>query len=186
MNALQDGGYDCIAIGKINDIYTGEGVTEALPTKNNDDGIDKTVAALQKQFRGMLFTNLVDFDSMYGHRRDPQGYGEALMAFDRRLLEIMAQIGERDLLIITADHGNDPVHRGTDQNTQRICTAHRMESSTNSDWITWRKGNVRPCWGNDRGREFPGEDAETRNELLGAGEVKVRYGDESFQGELVN
>jgi len=120
MNALQDGGYDCIAIGKINDIYTGEGVTEASPTKDNTDGIDKTIKRLAQPFQGLLFTNLVDFDSKYGHRRDPQGYGEALMAFDRRLPEIMERIGERDLLIITADHGNDPVHSGTDHTREYV------------------------------------------------------------------
>jgi phosphopentomutase len=114
MNALKDAGLDCIAIGKINDIYCGEGVTRAQPTKSNDDGIHHTVRLLGESFRGLLFTNLVDFDSLYGHRRDPQGYGEALMHFDRRLPEIMERIGERDLLIITADHGNDPVHHGTD------------------------------------------------------------------------
>jgi phosphopentomutase len=114
MNALKDAGLDCIAIGKINDIYCGEGVTKAQPTKSNDDGIDHTVRLLGESFHGLLFTNLVDFDSLYGHRRDPQGYGQALMNFDRRLPEIMERIGERDLLVITADHGNDPIHAGTD------------------------------------------------------------------------
>lgn len=120
MNALQDGSFDVIAVGKINDIFTGEGVTKALPTKNNEDGIDKTVQMLGEPFNGMLFTNLVDFDSLYGHRRDPEGYGEALMAFDKRLPEIMERIGERDLLIITADHGNDPVHSGTDHTREYV------------------------------------------------------------------
>jgi len=120
MNALRDGGYDSIAVGKINDIFSGEGVTSAHPTKDNDDGITKTAQLLDTPFRGLLFTNLVDFDSLYGHRRDPQGYGEALMAFDRRLPEIMERIGERDLLIITADHGNDPVHSGTDHTREYV------------------------------------------------------------------
>ncbi|GFR36820.1 phosphopentomutase [Insulibacter thermoxylanivorax] len=120
MNALKDGGYDCIAVGKINDIFVGEGVTRAEPTKNNDDGINKTISLLKESFEGLLFTNLVDFDSLYGHRRDPQGYGEALMHFDRRLPEIMEGIGERDLLIITADHGNDPVHSGTDHTREYV------------------------------------------------------------------
>lgn len=114
MNRLKDAGFDVISVGKINDIYSGEGVTEAHSTKSNEDGIQKTVEALQKDFRGLLFTNLVDFDSLYGHRRDPQGYGQALMDFDKALPDIMAQIGEDDLLILTADHGNDPVHAGTD------------------------------------------------------------------------
>lgn len=120
MNALQEGGYDCISVGKINDIFAGEGVTASHPTKNNEDGIDQTASLLNTSFKGLLFTNLVDFDSLYGHRRDPQGYGEALMAFDRRLPELMERIGERDLLIITADHGNDPVHSGTDHTREYV------------------------------------------------------------------
>ncbi|WP_409346520.1 phosphopentomutase [Paenibacillus sp. MBLB4367] len=120
MNALKDGGYDCIAIGKINDIFSGEGITEALSTKSNDDGISKTIATLQKPFRGLAFTNLVDFDSLYGHRRDPGGYANALMEFDRRLPEIMDQLGSADLLVLTADHGNDPVHAGTDHTREYV------------------------------------------------------------------
>ncbi len=120
MNALQDGGYDVIAVGKINDIYTGEGITKAMSTKDNDDGINRTIEMMDKTFNGLLFTNLVDFDSLYGHRRDPQGYGEALMAFDQRLPEIMDRIREDDLLIITADHGNDPVHSGTDHTREYV------------------------------------------------------------------
>ena len=120
MNTLQDGGYDVIAVGKINDIYTGEGITKAMSTKDNDDGINRTIEMMDKTFNGLLFTNLVDFDSLYGHRRDPQGYGEALMAFDQRLPEIMDRIREDDLLIITADHGNDPVHSGTDHTREYV------------------------------------------------------------------
>lgn len=114
MNRLKDAGLDCIAIGKIRDIFSGEGVTEAMPTKNNEEGMDKTIQTLGRPFHGLVFINLVDFDSKYGHRRDPEGYAQALAAFDRRLPEIMDKIGEDDLLIITADHGNDPVHHGTD------------------------------------------------------------------------
>lgn len=120
MNALKDGGYDCIAIGKINDIYSGEGVTSALSTKSNEDGIDKTIEALEKPFRGLLFTNLVDFDSLYGHRRDPQGYANVLMEFDRRLPEIMKRLEPSDLLVLTADHGNDPFHAGTDHTREYV------------------------------------------------------------------
>jgi phosphopentomutase len=120
MNRLQEAGLDVIAIGKIRDIYSGEGVTEAVPTKNNEDGINRTIERLAQPFRGLLFTNLVDFDSQYGHRRDPEGYAAALAAFDRRLPEIMAKIGRDDLLIITADHGNDPTHRGTDHTREYV------------------------------------------------------------------
>lgn len=120
MNRLKDAGLQCIAVGKINDIFSGEGVTSALPTKSNADGIDTTIRELGKPFEGLLFTNLVDFDSLYGHRRDPGGYAAALNEFDERLPEIMAKIGEDDLLIVTADHGNDPFHHGTDHTREYV------------------------------------------------------------------
>jgi len=120
MNRLKDAGLQCIAVGKINDIFSGEGVTSALPTKSNADGIDTTIRELGKPFEGLLFTNLVDFDSLYGHRRDPEGYAAALNEFDERLPEIMAKIGEDDLLIVTADHGNDPFHHGTDHTREYV------------------------------------------------------------------
>lgn len=120
MNRLKDQGLDCIAIGKIQDIYSGEGVTEGTPTKSNEDGINRTIETLKRDFHGMLFTNLVDFDSLYGHRRDPEGYARALAEFDRRLPDIQAHIGEDDLLIITADHGNDPIHHGTDHTREYV------------------------------------------------------------------
>jgi len=120
MNALKDAGLDVIAVGKIGDIFSMEGVTESLPTKSNADGVDKTIDVMKKDFRGFCFTNLVDFDSLYGHRRDPQGYAEALEAFDRSLPAIMETFTERDLLIVTADHGNDPVHAGTDHTREYV------------------------------------------------------------------
>lgn len=120
MNRLKDAGLDCIAIGKINDIFSGEGVTSAYPTKSNAHGIEETIRVLGQSFRGMAFTNLVDFDSLYGHRRDPVGYARALMEFDARLPDIMDTIGSDDLLILTADHGNDPVHPGTDHTREYV------------------------------------------------------------------
>lgn len=120
MNSLQDGGYDVIAIGKINDIFDGEGVTEAIRTKDNMDGMDKLLEVIEKDFSGMSFLNLVDFDALYGHRRDPEGYGKALEAFDKRLDEVLESIREDDLLIITADHGNDPTFPGTDHTREYI------------------------------------------------------------------
>ncbi|WP_127585940.1 phosphopentomutase [Paenibacillus koleovorans] len=120
MNAIQAAGLACIAIGKINDIYSGEGVTAAYHTKSNEHGMDETIRVMGESFHGLSFTNLVDFDSLYGHRRDPQGYGRALIEFDRRLPELMARIGEQDLLILTADHGNDPIHAGTDHTREYV------------------------------------------------------------------
>lgn len=120
MNRLQEAGYDCLAVGKINDIYSGEGVTRYTSTTSNGDGIRKTAAWLEESFEGLLFTNLVDFDSLYGHRRDPEGYAEALMEFDRKLPELMERIGSGDLLVITADHGNDPYHTGTDHTREFV------------------------------------------------------------------
>ena len=120
MNELKDQGKDVIAIGKINDIYNGEGVTESVRTKENMDGMDKMVQVLDKSFNGLSFLNLVDFDALYGHRRDPQGYGEALEAFDARLPEVLEKLQQDDLLIITADHGNDPTFPGTDHTREFV------------------------------------------------------------------
>nr|WP_179036330.1 phosphopentomutase [Paenibacillus sp. URB8-2] len=120
MNALADIGRDVIAVGKIDDIFSGEGVTAAYPTKSNEHGIEVTIEQLRKPFEGLLFTNLVDFDSLYGHRRDPEGYGRALEVFDKALPDIISALGEDDLLILSADHGNDPVHSGTDHTREYV------------------------------------------------------------------
>ncbi|WP_373892700.1 phosphopentomutase [Virgibacillus sp. CBA3643] len=120
MNELKDASNDVIALGKIDDIYDGEGVTEAIRTTDNEDGMTKLVASMGKDFTGLSFVNLVDFDAKYGHRRDPEGYGKALEAYDARLPEVLDQLQEDDLLIITADHGNDPVHHGTDHTREYV------------------------------------------------------------------
>lgn len=120
MNELKDSGYDVIAIGKISDIYDNEGVTRSLRTKSNMDGMDKLIETLKMDFVGLSFLNLVDFDALFGHRRDPQGYGHALEEFDVRLAEVLGLLREEDLLIITADHGNDPVHQGTDHTREYV------------------------------------------------------------------
>ncbi|MEK4304850.1 MULTISPECIES: phosphopentomutase [Oceanobacillus] len=120
MNELKDAGIDVIALGKISDIYDGEGVTEAVRTKDNDDGMVKLSDTLKKEFTGLSFLNLVDFDAKYGHRRDPMGYGKALETYDKQLPEILDQLQEDDLLIITADHGNDPIHHGTDHTREYV------------------------------------------------------------------
>ncbi|HYG82169.1 MAG TPA: phosphopentomutase [Pyrinomonadaceae bacterium] len=112
--ALSDAGLDVVCIGKVASIYDSTGVTQDLKAKNNDQSIDQTVRALHEESRGLIFSNLVDFDMLYGHRRDTEGYARALEHFDARLPEIEAAMNERDLFIIAADHGNDPTFRGTD------------------------------------------------------------------------
>ncbi|HLL14681.1 MAG TPA: phosphopentomutase, partial [Pyrinomonadaceae bacterium] len=118
--ALSDAGLDVVCIGKIASIYDSVGATQDLKAKNNDQSIDQTVRALKDQTRGLIFTNLVDFDMLYGHRRDVEGYARALEHFDARLPEIQSAMRERDLFIITADHGNDPTYRGTDHTREYV------------------------------------------------------------------
>lgn len=108
------------AIGKINDIFNGQGITKSVHTEDNDDGVTKTIEALNEDFEGLIFTNLVDFDSKYGHRRDVAGYGKALEDFDKRLPEIFMAMKSDDLLILCSDHGNDPVHTGWDHTREHI------------------------------------------------------------------
>ncbi|QDI89895.1 phosphopentomutase [Salicibibacter halophilus] len=120
MNALADAGFTSEAIGKINDIFDGEGVTQSVRTDSNMDGMDKLMKSVHRDFNGLSFLNLVDFDAHFGHRRDPVGYGEAIEAFDARLPEVLEALGERDLLIITADHGNDPTYAGTDHTREQV------------------------------------------------------------------
>lgn len=120
MSEMKDAGLDVIAIGKISDIYDGEGVTKSLRTVSNMDGMDKLVETLGIDFTGISFLNLVDFDALYGHRRDPEGYGKALEEYDARLPEVFQKMSENDLLIITADHGNDPVAPGTDHTREYV------------------------------------------------------------------
>jgi len=120
MNELKDSGYDVLAIGKISDIYDGEGITKSLRTKSNMDGMDKLIESLDMDFTGISFVNLVDFDALFGHRRDPIGYGKALEEYDNRLAAVLEQLTEQDLLIVTADHGNDPVHPGTDHTREYV------------------------------------------------------------------
>ncbi|MBP2626112.1 MAG: Phosphopentomutase [Firmicutes bacterium] len=120
MNELKDAHYDVIALGKISDIYAGEGVTKAIHTVSNMDGMDKFIALFDENFTGLSFLNLVDFDALFGHRRDPKGYGRALEEYDARLSEVFAKMTNDDLLIITADHGNDPTYRGTDHTREYV------------------------------------------------------------------
>ncbi|MDF2556711.1 MAG: deoB [Bacillales bacterium] len=120
MNEMVDAKFEVIAIGKIRDIYDGEGVTDHLSTKSNMDGMDKFIATTKRDFTGLSFVNLVDFDANFGHRRNVIGYGEALQEFDSRLPEMFEHLTKEDLLIITADHGNDPTMPGTDHTREYV------------------------------------------------------------------
>lgn len=120
LDYLKAAGYDVIAVGKIHDIFNGKGITDSVRTESNMDGVDKLIQTMSKDFTGLSFTNLVDFDALYGHRRDPEGYREALEAFDARLPEIKTAMQEDDLLILTADHGNDPTAEGTDHTREFV------------------------------------------------------------------
>src|SRR5256714_97194 len=117
---LSENGLDVVCIGKIASIYDSLGATEDLKAKNNEQAIDQTINALHADTRGLIFSNLVDFDMLYGHRRDVEGYARALEHFDARLPEIMSAQRPGDLMIITADHGNDPTYRGTDHTREYV------------------------------------------------------------------
>ncbi len=117
---LSEHGLDVVCIGKIASIYDSMGATQDLKAKNNEQGIEQTISALKADSRGLIFTNLVDFDMLYGHRRDVEGYARALEHFDARLPEIMSAMRAGDLMIITADHGNDPTYRGTDHTREYV------------------------------------------------------------------
>lgn len=108
LDILKENGKDVIAVGKINDIFAGRGITEYTYTKGNEEGIEKTLEYLDKDFEGLCFVNLVDFDMLYGHRNDVDGYAKALAYFDEKLPEILGKLKEEDILMITADHGCDP------------------------------------------------------------------------------
>ena len=120
LDLVSESGMTSYTVGKISDIFNGQGVTKSVHTDNNMDGVDKTIDALKQDFEGFIFTNLVDFDSQYGHRRDVEGYGKAIEEFDARLPEIMGAMKEGDVLMICADHGNDPVHTGWDHTREYI------------------------------------------------------------------
>ena len=120
LDALMERGYRTDGIGKIGDIFDMAGISSSIHTKSNEDGMDQTIDAMKKGFEGLLFVNLVEFDSEYGHRRNPKGYADCIMAFDRRLAELLPLVGKDDLLLITADHGNDPTFHGTDHTREKV------------------------------------------------------------------
>ena len=120
LNALKDSRFDVISVGKINDIFDTEGITEAHKSKSSVHGMEQTIEIAEKDFTGLCYVNLVDFDALWGHRRDPKGYAEELEKFDVKLGEFLKRLREDDLLIITADHGNDPTYTGTDHTRERV------------------------------------------------------------------
>lgn len=120
LNDLSEAGNDVIAIGKINDIFNGSGITESVRTTSNMDGVDQLLKVMTQDFNGLSFLNLVDFDALFGHRRDVKGYAEAIEEFDQRLPEVLAELRSDDLLLITADHGNDPTAPGTDHTREYV------------------------------------------------------------------
>ena len=120
LDKIKVAGMDVLAVGKINDIFAGKGVTEMIRTQDNADGIDKTIAYMKRDFHGLCFTNLVDFDMKYGHRNDIDGYGKALSYFDSRLPELLSLLKEEDVLMITADHGCDPSTPSTDHSREYV------------------------------------------------------------------
>lgn len=120
LNVLKDAGYDVISVGKINDIFAGEGVTDSNRSKSSVHGMEQTIEIAGRDFTGLCYVNLVDFDTLWGHRRNPIGYGQELERFDEKLGQFFKVMREDDLLIITADHGNDPTHTGTDHTRERV------------------------------------------------------------------
>ncbi len=120
LNFLEDAGYDVIGFGKIEDIYDGEGITRSIKQKDNVEGMENYIAFSEEAFTGLAYLNLVDFDAKYGHRRNPLGYKRALETFDQQLSVLVEKLHADDLLIVTADHGNDPTHTGTDHTREYV------------------------------------------------------------------
>ncbi|HZK17726.1 MAG TPA: phosphopentomutase, partial [Clostridia bacterium] len=120
LDELVKAGTGVAAVGKIKEIFAGRGIGKSVHISGNDDGIDKTLAFMHSESEGLIFTNLVDFDMLYGHRNDPKGYARALEEFDRRLPEITGKLGENELLVLTADHGCDPTMPGTDHSREYV------------------------------------------------------------------
>ena len=120
LNALKDAGFDVIGVGKINDIFCGEGITETHRSESSVHGMEQTIEICKKDFHGLCFVNLVDFDALWGHRRNVEGYGKEIEKFDKNLGVLLEELKEEDLLILTADHGNDPTYSGTDHTREYV------------------------------------------------------------------
>lgn len=136
LNVLRNKGYDVISVGKIQDIFDGEGITKAYKSKSSVHGMEQTIEiAKEENFTGLCFTNLVDFDALWGHRRDPIGYAQELEKFDKNLGTLLEVLKEDDLLILTADHGNDPTYKGTDHTREKVPFIAYSPSMKNRGYI---------------------------------------------------
>lgn len=120
LDSLKENGLDVIGVGKIPDIFVDQGITKKIKTISNHDGMEKTIALADEEFHGLAFINLVDFDAVFGHRRNYKGYGDAIIEFDQQLEQFMKVLKDEDLLLITADHGNDPTYKGTDHTRETV------------------------------------------------------------------
>ena len=120
LDALKENGYDVISVGKIYDIFDGEGLTESNKSKSSVHGMEQTIEIAKRDFEGLCYTNLVDFDALWGHRRNPEGYAREIELFDEKLGELLSILKEEDLIILTADHGNDPTFTGTDHTREKV------------------------------------------------------------------
>ncbi len=141
LDVLKEAGFDVISIGKIRDIFDGEGITEAVKSKSSVEGMEQTIdMAVNKDFTGLCFVNLVDFDALWGHRRNPEGYARELERFDGKLGELLPQLRSDDLLILTADHGNDPTYSGTDHTREKVPFIAYAKNFTGSGPLAERDG----------------------------------------------
>lgn len=169
MNVMQEHGFMTSCVGKIGDIFDGYGVEKTQKTVSNEDGMDKTIdELLHHDFTGMCFVNLVEFDSEYGHRRDPIGYGEALERFDKRVGEFISKMKDDDLLIITADHGNDPTWPGTDHTREKIPLLMYSPSIKNGKYLEERE-----CFGDIGATILENFGLKMPNNLVGKPMVEV-------------
>ncbi|MEG0733747.1 phosphopentomutase, partial [Anaerorhabdus sp.] len=135
LNELKDNGFDVISVGKINDIFVGEGITESHKSLSSVHGMEQTIELADKDFKGLCFVNLVDFDAKWGHRRNPEGYAKELEDFDILLGKLLDKLNEDDLVICTADHGNDPTYKGTDHTREMILMVAYSKSMNGSGLI---------------------------------------------------
>ena len=142
LDTLKAAGHSVVGVGKISDIYSGQGLTESIHTEGNADGLVKTAERWERLESGLVFVNLIDFDMLFGHRRNPAGFAEALKEFDEFLPQLIEKVGPEDLLLITADHGNDPTYRGTDHTREQVpILAYGPEGAAD------RALGVRTCFG---------------------------------------